>query len=1096
MGCTPSHTDVIHSLTKSGIQLFKKPRGILPGPCGDSERDSIPLLVQNSTCYDSGGGLYRRQTWMGEPLDSKTMQNTAEGLGWLSRDLTAIQRKDLEVLIPESKTSLSRLNKSQSSVALGNPFKTQSSRGTVAPGQDFEGRKSQETSTRNPKGPGHGSSTWTHDCQTILPAPRPQGQVDFPESLVKAHRHAYSYLNSSLSRYEAILDLTHRASQTQELLQPMVSFLLRCFEEVNRLLGEICGEGDVLLRDTERVLAWPGEKGRPGEQPHLLQQLLQHTVSKLQALQLAAASLTSGLALSARGCLHAAASHLGEKLSTKRGVEEHLLRTLGQLEDLASGHRDPSRQGLPLCSEDSGIGVDAELGPAGDKLGQQGSCDSVPEAAAPESVASPQVGPGASGSAQLPCLFQDCPFSRTQGAKVQPTSEETGDPKDASSVPEMGSPQLLGLHPGTCWDSPGPVTSAPASLPTGSLWRDSPSLGEGSDSSPEEVGDEESGVCPGTRRKNVSRPRPRSSPVSSVSLWQTQPRRLRGHQAQEMVLKMQEAISERIKFVPAPSAHPDWAEEEEEEEERTTAESLQPSTRSGSLGNPAQHRRPQSEPCIRTHARDSTLRQLPRVQRDLSLRLDVFHTLGTGWQDQIQEWGLQQPRAVAQRPAGCTASPSSALSKMKASLTKSASILPSQDRSTLRQHSARAEGAQPWGGRAGGLPPGTSPGAKAREVPGAKEETAAAPLPRTSVKKLIETFSRPERPPDSGPLPRRRKWGVPSLPPRFPIYRGLAPLYPKPQISPAGREFPRAGPGRGSCMPVLPPLLASPSPSGNLSVETVEDPELLPPPPLEILMDTSFASLGPPDSSELAGRSPEGVPVAGLGGAGPARSTGASRSPSILQSSRGAAAPSKPRGAGLGSGRSSCRARKLPAAGLHLPPAARQTPGPEPSRAQRQARADKAAGAWKQAKWAVPWHPSSRPAAPTGVPHLPASPSPPLCPLASPRVLSPPREEKRVSPPPQHGLPSPPPVSPGSSSQSNEASPPSSGPSPSPSPPASAAQGHKELHQSSGPGDGPGASELKGSGRAASAPELCVLGRGLHRAQAQPEAPPRPKEGA
>ena len=56
MGCTPSHSDLVNSVAKSGIQFFKKPKAILPGHQRASERGSLPLLVQSSTCYDPGGG--------------------------------------------------------------------------------------------------------------------------------------------------------------------------------------------------------------------------------------------------------------------------------------------------------------------------------------------------------------------------------------------------------------------------------------------------------------------------------------------------------------------------------------------------------------------------------------------------------------------------------------------------------------------------------------------------------------------------------------------------------------------------------------------------------------------------------------------------------------------------------------------------------------------------------------------------------------------------------------------------------------------------------------------------------------------------------
>ncbi|KAJ8796294.1 hypothetical protein J1605_018091 [Eschrichtius robustus] len=206
-------------------------------------------------------------------------------------------------------------------------------------------------------------------------------KVDFPEPLVKAHQRAYTYLHTCLSKYEAVLSITHCVTQTQELLQPMVGFLLLCFDEVNQLLGEISKDGEELLQEVKEDLAWPLKKREPQEQPDLLRQLLQYTVSKLRALSGTVASLSDSLLEGSGRYFHGAAGHLGNKLSKKRGADERLLRVLGHLESLASGHSDPEVQGLPLCSEDSGIGADNESVQLAGKLGKQASWDFVLEPA-------------------------------------------------------------------------------------------------------------------------------------------------------------------------------------------------------------------------------------------------------------------------------------------------------------------------------------------------------------------------------------------------------------------------------------------------------------------------------------------------------------------------------------------------------------------------------------------------------------------------------------------------------------------------------------------------------------------------------------------
>ncbi|XP_058406654.1 photoreceptor cilium actin regulator [Diceros bicornis minor] len=1114
MGCTPSHSEIVNSVAKSGIQFFKKPKANLPGCQGGSERCSIPLPAQISTCSDSGRGLSQGQRPAEEQPSSRWTQTRAEGLCQLTRDPTAGKRKDVEGLIPETETSPSQLNKLHSHMAKDIPFKTQThrSQGADFSGEESEESNSQETSKWERKPKCHRSGKQGHCCQTIFPAPRSEDKIDFPEPLVKAHQHAYAYLHSCLSKYEAILCVTHRATQTQELLQPMVSFLLQCFDEVNQLLGEISKDGEVLLQEVREDLAWPLKQGEPQEQPDLLQQLLQYTVSKLQVLRGTVASLTSGVLEGSGSYLHSTASHLGHKLSTKRGVDERLLRALGQLESLASDHTDPGAQGLPLCSEDSGIGADNESVQLADKLSKQASWDLGPEPAEWKPVISPTVEARLLGHAWQQSPFQmgpdgpqDCPLSRPPTAKVQPAAQGgAGSPHPSSTENTTSRP--IGRGKSTLRDCLGTENSVEVYPPKGSRLMDTPSLSEGEDSSPEE-------------EEDTSHLRPRSSPSGQESTFQL----LRSPQAQEMILKMKEAISERIKFVPVPSGHQDWAEEEE----RRTAVPPRPSTVSGSRRAPERQRRSQSEGCLKSHMEDPTLQELRRVQRDLSQRLEAFYALAARRQGQSKGQVLH-PRAAAGRPHNnYRVTPSNTISKLKASLTKNFSILPSQDKSILQKCSPRPESEQPWQGKAEGLPNAIPSGERASEAPGAEDWNFRGHATRTSVKKLIETFSATESlrtlgdSKDSGLNSCLRKWGVPIMPPRFPIYRGLAPLYPKPQISPAaGRDSLKVGPGWRPLAPVFPPLLtAEASKSEDLNCENEEGPEHLPPPPLEILMDKSFTSLEPPESSNLARSSLEGTHVPGLGKPSPARRTWASSKlrasmdPTHLLPSKSTATLTGPRSAGPGSSRSGWNTRKL-TLDLNHPPATGQNPEVEGSRAQSQARADRAASLSKHPQKVVSWHHSShtsgqtrtsepslarpirgprspealrqsqersppvvkkasptrahwtpradkshpslpschRPAQPS-VPSVHGSPSPPLSPLASPRVLSPPTAKKGASPPPQHKLPSPPLVSPPAQhkvssppTQRTEASSPASGPSL--SPPASHSQELKETKDS------------------------------------------------
>ncbi|KAM5252334.1 photoreceptor cilium actin regulator isoform 1-T1 [Hipposideros larvatus] len=1112
MGCTPSHSDIVNSVAKSGIQFFKKPKVTLPEGQGGNERCSIPLLVQSSTCYDSGGNLSQGQMPAEVQPDPRWTQSMAEG-HQLTRDSTVGKRKDLEGLITETQTTPSQLNKSQSHMAKDIPFKTHGSQGAAFLGEGSDESNIQENFKWERELKCHRSGKQGHRCQATLPAHGPECKVDFPEPLVKAHQHAYTYLHSCLSKYEAILSLTHLATQTQELLQPMVSCLLLCSDEVNQLLAELSRDGEVLLQEVKENLAWPLRTGEPQEQPGLLQQLLQYTVRRLQGLSGTVASLTGCFLKSSSSYLQATASHLGTKLSVKRDVDERLRRALGQLESLASVHSDPGVQGLPLCSEDSGIGADSESVHLVDGLGKQASWDSVSEPAEWKLGMPPTVEARLSAHTWQQSPFwrgsdrpQSCPLSRASMTKVQPAAQDgAGSPGPSSTGPESATPGSLELGKSTLCDSFGTGISSEAHLFKGSRLMDTSSLSEVEDSSTKE---EERGF----------HPRPRSSPAGPESPFLPHPRRLRGLQAQEMILKMKEAISERIKFVPVPSGHQDWAEEEE----RTAVP--RPNTVSGSRSAPERQRRSQSEACLKSYIEKPTLQELQRVQRDLSQRLEVFSTLGARRHRQSREQVLQ-PRAAALRPdRHCRIVPSSTISKLKASLTKNFSILPSQDKSILQKCSPHPEGERPWQGETEGLPNTIPSGENASEAPGATDWDVRAHPTRTSVRKLIETFSPTEvreKSKDFGPSPCHRKWGVPIMSPRFPIYRGLAPFYPKPQISPAvDRGSLTVGPSWRPLAPVFPPLrTAEASKNEDLNHETEEDPEHFPPPPLEILMDKSFTSLEPPESSNLVGSSPKETHVPGLGGAGPARRRWASPklrasiSPTDLLPNRNAATSTRPHSTGPGGSKGNCNPGKLTLGLNHLPATSRNPEG-EGGRAQSRAQADRATSLSKQPQKAIPWHHAShtsgqnstsehrlprptrgprspeaprqsqerspppvrkasptrahwtpradkrhpslsssqRPARPSG-PSVHGSPSPTLSPLASPRALSPPTVKKGASPPPQHKLPSPLPESPLIQHEvSSTPTPCTEASSPalgaSTSPPVSPPQGHKETRDS------------------------------------------------
>ncbi|KAL1783701.1 hypothetical protein HispidOSU_026805 [Sigmodon hispidus] len=1053
MGCTPSHSVIVNSVAKSGIQFFKKPKAILPGCQRGSQKCPIPLLVQSSTFGDPGGELHLEERLSEEPESFKKPQTMTEGLCQFINDMKGE--------IPESQRL--QMNKPQSHAATDMSLWTEGSHRIRE--EDFAGQESEENILQQtPKWDKtpmyHQSDNQGHCYQTI---PESKGKVDFPEPLVKAHQHAYAYLHTSLSRYEAIMHVVQQASHTRELLQPMLSFLLLCFEEVSQLLGEISKDGEVLLQEVKGDLAWPSRKGEPWEQPDLLQQLLQYTVNKLQVVQSTVAALTGSLLEGSSIDLSSTARHLEGKLSTKRGLDECLLRALGQLESLTTGHGDPGLLGPPLFSEDSGIGADNESVQSMEKLGKQTSWDFAAEPREWKPGTETQVEARLGGHAWQkspygtgPDGHQDCPLSRPRIAKVQPVGQDKTRSSSTSSVgPEAVTSRLPEAANSIPWDSLGVETPVQTHFSQSSGLVDAQSLSNDEDSSPEED-DEISSMDLHTEQQKASLSRPRSSPDTRESLLQPYSRKLRSPQAQEMILKMKEAISERIKFVPVPSRPQDWAEEEEER----TIVPPRPSTASGSRKTPEKQRRSQSEGCLKSHAEDPTLQELRRVQTDLSQRLEVFYALGTTQQRQNKEH-LQSRASVLWPPSNCKVSPSCTIGKFKASLTKNFSILPNQDKRILQRGSPLSDHDQPCQEK---LPNVILCGEKNNRVPRDNEWDISGCPTRTSVKKLIETFSPNQSlrmPRNLGSSPCVRKWGVPAIPPRFPIYRGLAPLYPKPQISPAvGREPHKVATGwRPSApFPSLPPTEASKSEEINCEAE--EDPENLPPPPLEILMDKSFTALEHSESSQPGGNSMEETLVPGLQEARPPRKTWASsklRASMDLLPNKGMGSSLKLHSTGPGITRNVDNSRKLT---LDLNPQQTMSPSPE-AEGEAQIHASTENVAEHHPK-TMPWHhpnpipeqskvlvpslarpsqnphspeasrkrpekspPGVRKASPTRAqwashgdrrlqtlssyrlsqPGLPVlrSPSPPL----SPRTLSPPATKKPTSPACQHPQPNP-----------------------------------------------------------------------------------------
>ncbi|XP_074144358.1 photoreceptor cilium actin regulator [Sminthopsis crassicaudata] len=930
MGCAPSHSAIV---PRSAIQFWRKPKAILSVHQAYCERLSIPLLVQNSTYYGSGEAAsegWKQQAR--EHPDPKRNQNMVRSLHQFPGNPSPGRRRESGDATLNDEAALSEITDSQKHLTKDTQLENQnSSRGDFFSWSENKGQSAKESSKKGNVPTAHelGKDSCYCQAQDFL-AYGPEDKVDFPEALVKAHHKAYAFLHPSLSRYETILGIADEAAQTQQYLQQMVGFLLWRFDEINKLLGDITNDGEALLREAGAHLAWPAEKEDAPWQPDLLQQLLQYTANRMQLLHDTVATLTSSSLQDSSSYLHSAAQHLDKKLETKRELDQCLLKAIGLLKGCAAGPRTPKADDRPLYSEDSGIGADNESLYSVDKLGKQSSWDSLEEPAERKPWVSSRLHhPSAPGS----CRPQDGALERQ---RAQPAA--LGNPSHADEALANSHSRSLQLEK-RCSHKEG-ERSEDCRLMAPLL------TDEDGDSEEEEEEEEEEDSEEGTPSLSHSQRetwslRPTTFPAfTEIMLW-PHFKRIKSPQAHEMILKMKDAISERIKFVPVQPVHKEWVEDEE----KKIILPARPSTASEGRTQSEGPKRSKSEESLKNYTEDPTLLELQRVQKDLSQRLEMFYGFRRKRKTQNKE---EHPgTAVLCLDSRRGPAQGSSISKLKASLAKNLSILPSQEKIVLQKPDPNSKCEQPSKGKAEPLSKTTSPvqehksWEREKEVPETQGWTGEGCGPRPSVKKLIKTFSPAEEivPRPSGEVNGIKKFGFPIISPRFPIYRGLAPLYPKHQISPGtAGEAPKLGSSWRPFAPLLAPLPTGTQVSRNApNDETEEDLEDFPPPPPEILMDNSFNSLTTPGDPEPGGGSselPSKLP--------PPRKTSASQrlkaslNPIDLLPSKNIPNPIPPSGKGAGDTKAERRGRNLYSELLHAPRTGhnQERPAVAPSRSE------------------------------------------------------------------------------------------------------------------------------------------------------------------
>ncbi|NXK68200.1 PCARE regulator, partial [Sylvietta virens] len=869
MGCTPSHSETASTAARSSLKVLNKPKSVLPI---DSRDKGIPLLVKGSSCYNIDEYGIQRQDYLDEEEEDRLSEldkNDNLQLSSKAHSDSQISREDnkIERTATDAEVVMSELIESQKHITESIEIRKQTSCESEASAFAWDD-KNENNAKQIPK---KGKKKKTHklakqgqlnkskEKSTLAPC-EIEKKVDFPELLVKAHQSAYAYLHPNLSKYEIILHMASQATQTQLFLKQMISFLVLRFDEINQLLEEIANDGENLLKDVGGNLAWPAEKDNLKEHPDLLQQLLQYTVNKMQLVSGMLASLTSNALQETCSYLQSAASNLEGKLKAKQSFDEHLLRTVKLLEASTVGPSQSHGDDRTLCSEDSGIGVDNESLKEFSALSQHGgqpsdSCahghPSRKHARTAERVngRTASVGTAAPHGGARERHFKDVFHSSVPCREA--TSCQGGVAEGTSTIPQYAS-----LSKSHSYNS-----SQADSTQEGEHFKMGESTDFLSDEEEDDDDDEEEESTLGEDDDNSSLsemgkdalPRSLSSPALTDNIQRQSIKRTENVDTEEIILKMKDAISEKIKFVPAKSRRKEWIEDECGRAVLTK----RPSTATGRQRRSGKQQRSRSEESLRSQAEDPTLLELQRTQKELSKRLEMLYG-----KDIVNNLELWKSRTAPYLQDEQITSRSSR--KLKAGLSKNFSILPSQDKvplftsdqsPPLNEKRVRKPVRAP-------VPTQETSGGKENEPPGAQMLSGSSCTPRQSVKKLIESFS----PTDDlakatplrslGPIKCIRKFGLPVIPPTAPFQRGLAPLNLKHRISPVedtntnvvSSSFPNA------FLPAPPAELSK----KDTKEEIDEDTENLPPPPPEMLVDTSSENLSEPEeTARIEGNSSE-----------------------------------------------------------------------------------------------------------------------------------------------------------------------------------------------------------------------------------------------
>lgn len=620
-------------------------------------------------------------------------------------------------------------------------------------------------------------------------------KVDFPEPLVKAHQAAYAFLNPSINKYDIVLGLLEQATQTQVSVQPMVAFMALRYEEIILGLEEMADEGEQILKENGEHLAWPSQMKNLSSStplksgsanieppPDLLQQLLQYTTQRMRNVSQTVGGIGDSALEEAVEYFASVSELLEEKLKVKRAIESRLMQLLARIE--MASLRKPGPEDSALFSEDSGIGAESESLAGSERRHRRESCEST---------------------------------GTNSTTAVSPMGYTSMNIRQGVSRQKLARKISLSL---TSLNSLGSTDTIMANDQRDSLLG-SVSLDDGDDDNDD---DEEMDRGTGVVQVGFIK-RSNSSPVDCERRPQRlPPKRIENPQNVEMTLKMKNAISGRIQFVPSQNSSAktkvfgspktsrhQWMDEEDRSSRRP--QTAAPIRKAVVKKTPvAMERRSRSAESLRSKGEDPTLLELDRTQKDLNQRLQKMSKNKAGGNMRTAPPKQNQVTSPAQSPA---------INRKNPSLDKNSKPQPLKGKAGLTRHNNKKQPVTSIviedNSKDNNISKGPINANPPPSPPLSPRPSSGLCRGRNSVKKLIDTFSQGIEGLDSpevlGPLKGVRKCGVPVLP------------------------------GLGNVEAVLSTGITSCRPETSSSEKNdYFDLDSLPPPPLEVLMDNSFES--------------------------------------------------------------------------------------------------------------------------------------------------------------------------------------------------------------------------------------------------------------